>query len=100
MQLVNTSSKGYLGATCSLKNYVTSREVILGRYISTPVGESVVAKQIYKRCPIIFFHKIMLADLIELGMVYFDLILGMDWLHSSYASLDCRTQDAEVPVPR
>ncbi|KAH0644044.1 hypothetical protein KY289_035018 [Solanum tuberosum] len=33
-----------------------------------------------------------LADLVELDMVDFDVILGMDWLHACYASLDCRTR--------
>ena len=32
-----------------------------------------------------------LMDLFELDMVNFDIILGMDWLHSYYASLDCQT---------
>lgn len=32
-----------------------------------------------------------LVDLLELDIVDFDIILRMDWLHSSYASLDCRT---------
>ncbi|KAF3633980.1 hypothetical protein FXO38_14860 [Capsicum annuum] len=32
------------------------------------------------------------SNLIELDMVDFDIILGMDWLHSCYASIDCRTR--------
>ena len=35
--------------------------------------------------------RITVADLIELDMVDFDAILGMDWIHSCYATLDCRT---------
>lgn len=31
-----------------------------------------------------------LVDLIELDMIDFDVILGMDWLHLCYTSLDCR----------
>lgn len=30
--------------------------------------------------------------MIELDMVDFDFILGMDWIHSYYASIDCRTR--------
>ena len=30
-----------------------------------------------------------MVDLIELGMVDFDVILGKDWILSSYASIDC-----------
>ncbi|XP_070054226.1 uncharacterized protein [Nicotiana tomentosiformis] len=32
------------------------------------------------------------ADLIELGMVDFDVIMGMDWLYSCFSKLDCRTR--------
>ena len=58
--------------------------------VSTPVGYWIVAQKEYKKCPIIVLHKVFLADLIELDMVDFDVILGMDWLYSSYASIDCR----------
>ncbi|WP_368859993.1 hypothetical protein [Microbacterium sp. C7(2022)] len=30
-----------------------------------------------------------MADLIELEMVEFDVIMGMDWLASCYATVDC-----------
>ncbi|XP_070032227.1 uncharacterized protein [Nicotiana tomentosiformis] len=33
-----------------------------------------------------------LADLIELGMVDFDVIIWMKWLYSCFAKLDCRTR--------
>ena len=33
-----------------------------------------------------------MADLIELEMVDFNVILGMDWIHVFYASIDCRTR--------
>ncbi len=33
----------------------------------------------------------ILVDLIELDIVAFDIILGMDWLQSCYATLDCGT---------
>ena len=32
-------------------------------------------------------------------MVDFDVILGMDWLHSSYASLNCRTRIVHFQFP-
>ena len=60
--------------------------------VSTPVGESTLVKRVYCDCPIFVSHKSTMADLIELGMVDFDVILGMDWLHAFYASIDCRTR--------
>src|SRR5687768_2998402 len=60
--------------------------------VSTPVGESIIARTIFRNCPISVFHKIIPCDLVELEMVDFDVILGMDWLYDSYASVDCRTR--------
>ena len=38
-------------------------------------------------------------DLVELEMVDFDVILGMDWLYDSYASVDCRTREVKFQFP-
>lgn len=40
-----------------------------------------------------------MANLVELDMVDFDVILGMDWLHVSYASVDCRTRVVKFQFP-
>ena len=40
-----------------------------------------------------------MADLVELDMVDFDVILGMDWFHASYASIDCRIQVVKFQIP-
>ncbi|KAH0743176.1 hypothetical protein KY290_031169 [Solanum tuberosum] len=55
------------------------------------VGDSGIAKRVYRRCPISLPHRATLVDLIELDMLDFDVILGMDWLHACFASIDCRT---------
>ncbi|KAH0773395.1 hypothetical protein KY290_010532 [Solanum tuberosum] len=51
--------------------------------------DSVVAKSVYRICPISLSHKV---TLVELDMSDFDVILGMDGLHACYASIDCRTR--------
>ena len=43
-----------------------------------------------QNCPVIVSQKVTSADLVALEMVEFDVILGMDWLHSCYALVDCR----------
>ena len=60
--------------------------------VSTPVGDSVLAKRVYRGCPILFINRVTLVDLVELDMLDFDVILGIDWLHYFFASIDCRTQ--------
>ena len=40
-----------------------------------------------------------MADLIELDMVDCDIILGMDWLHALYSTIDCRTRVFNLKIP-
>ena len=41
----------------------------------------------------------MCADLVELPMHDFDVILCMDWLHSCYACLDSHSRVVRFPFP-
>ncbi|KAH0758098.1 hypothetical protein KY290_021591 [Solanum tuberosum] len=67
--------------------------------VSTLVGESILAKRVYHDCDISINHKNTMVDLVELDMVDFDVILGMDWLHACYASIDCRTRVVRFQIP-
>ncbi|XP_070017152.1 uncharacterized protein [Nicotiana sylvestris] len=59
--------------------------------VSTPVGESITAARVYRGCVVTVRGRDTMDDLVELGMVDFDVIMGMDWLYSCFAKLDCRT---------
>ncbi len=67
--------------------------------VSTPIGDSIVAKRVYRKCLVSLSHRVTLVDLVELDMLDFDVILGMDWLHSCYASIDCRTCVVKFQFP-
>lgn len=41
------------------------------------------------------YEKITLFDLVKFDMIDFNVILGMDFLHSCYASIDCRIQEVK-----
>ena len=45
---------------------------------STHVGEFILGERVYRDCPIFVNHKSTMADLIDLDMVDFDFILGMN----------------------
>ncbi|XP_070002505.1 uncharacterized protein [Nicotiana sylvestris] len=67
--------------------------------VSTPIGESITATRVYRGCVVTVRGRDTMADLIELGMVDFDVIMGMDWLYSCFAKLDCRTRTMRLEFP-
>uniref|UniRef100_A0A1U7Y735 Uncharacterized protein LOC104241801 n=1 Tax=Nicotiana sylvestris TaxID=4096 RepID=A0A1U7Y735_NICSY len=67
--------------------------------VSTPVGESVIARYIYRGCPVKVHHRLTVADLVELEILDFDVIMGMDWLESCYAKVGCRTKIVSFEFP-
>uniref|UniRef100_M1DIR0 Retrotransposon gag protein n=1 Tax=Solanum tuberosum TaxID=4113 RepID=M1DIR0_SOLTU len=71
---------------------VNPKTLVESLSVSTLVGEPVTVRRVYKNCPVTVSQKVTSADLVELEMIDFDIILGMDWLHSCYASVDCRTR--------
>ena len=46
--------------------------------ICTPMGDSIVAKRVYRKYPVMLPNRVTLGDLVELDMFDFDIILGMD----------------------
>ncbi|XP_070009788.1 uncharacterized protein [Nicotiana sylvestris] len=58
--------------------------------VSTPVGESIIARRVYRGCTVAVCGRQTSADLVELEMLDFDVIMDMDWLVACYATVDCR----------
>ncbi|XP_070050567.1 uncharacterized protein [Nicotiana tomentosiformis] len=48
--------------------------------VSTLIGDSIVAVKVYMDCVVTVHGRDTLADVIELGMVDFSIIMGMDWV--------------------
>ncbi|XP_070022544.1 uncharacterized protein [Nicotiana sylvestris] len=67
--------------------------------VSTPVGELVKVTRVYRGCIVSVQDRNTKADLIELEMVDFDVIMGIDWLSSCYAILDCRAKIVRFQFP-
>lgn len=67
--------------------------------ISTPMGDSVVARRVHRGCVVSLGGSEILVDLFELYMVDFDVILRMDWLNSCYPSLDFQTRKVVFKFP-
>lgn len=74
-------------AKCIFMNSVGLEDPFL---VSIPVEEIILVYRGYRECRIIVGEMETLATLLVLDMSDFDVILGMDWLASCHATLDCR----------
>nr|GFC28296.1 reverse transcriptase domain-containing protein [Tanacetum cinerariifolium] len=57
--------------------------------ISTPMKNHTLIDHEYVNCPLRFDDRIRPANLLPIHMFNFDVILGMDWLASHRATIDC-----------
>ncbi|XP_070053500.1 uncharacterized protein [Nicotiana tomentosiformis] len=63
--------------------------------VSMLVGDSIVANHVYQDCTVLINDRPTSVDLVELVMLDFDVIMGMDWLAACYANIDCRAKDID-----
>ena len=62
--------------------------------------ELVFAKRVYTNFPILSTNRLSYVELVKIDIFDFDIILGMDWLHSYFASIDCRTRVVKYNFPK
>ncbi|XP_070039753.1 uncharacterized protein [Nicotiana tomentosiformis] len=67
--------------------------------VSTPVGDSIVANHVYRDCTVLINDRPTSVDLVELVMLDFDVIMGMDWLAACYANIYCRAKLVRFHFP-
>ncbi|XP_070054363.1 uncharacterized protein [Nicotiana tomentosiformis] len=67
--------------------------------VATPVRESLLAEYMYRACQIRVNGRDTIADLIVLDIIDFDMLLGMDWLYSCYAIVDCHAKIVKFEIP-
>ncbi|XP_073051196.1 uncharacterized protein [Primulina eburnea] len=68
--------------------------------ISTPTSRAIETEEIYRDCEISINNQTFGADLIQLIMVDFDIILGMDWLARNSAVVDCKGKEVKLRTPK
>ena len=59
-------------------------------HVSMPVGGFVLVNTVVRSCPIVVEGITLYADLVLIDLMEFDVILGMDWLASNHALVDCQ----------
>jgi len=57
--------------------------------VSIPIGVKIIANTKYVNCEVMIGEMETSIDLIKLGEMEFDAILGMDWLSAWGAHVDC-----------
>lgn len=67
--------------------------------VSTLVGECIVHTHVYRDCIVTMHGLDTTTNLIELVMVDFDMIMGIDILYSFFAKLDCQTRTVSLKFP-
>ena len=67
--------------------------------VSSPVGESVIVEKVYRSCLVTFLGSNTHVDLVILDMVDYDVTLGMTWLSSNFAILDCNAKTVTLAKP-
>ncbi|RVW85078.1 Retrovirus-related Pol polyprotein from transposon 17.6 [Vitis vinifera] len=67
--------------------------------VATPVGDSVVTNRMLRNCIVMIGYREMPVDLVLLDLQDFDVILGMDWLASYHASVDCFEKKVTFSIP-
>ena len=58
-----------------------------------------LARRVFRSCPIYSPNRVTWEDLVELDMVNFYVILGMDWFHAWFSSIDCQTSVVKLNFP-
>ena len=65
--------------------------------VSTLVGELVFAMRVYRNCLILLLNRITYVEQVDLDMFDFYIILGIDWLHACFASIENKGGEVNFP---
>jgi len=76
----------------AMEFWIESEQLHETFFVSSLLGSSIVATQVYSDFFVTLHDRDTMSDLIELGMVDFYVIMGMDWIYSCFAKIDCRTR--------
>ena len=61
--------------------------------VATPLSDELKTDIFFPSCPVLVEGRELLADFFLLDVIYFNVILGMDWLAQHYTSLDYREKE-------
>ena len=68
-------------------------------YVDTPIGGRVLLDRVCRECDLTIEERTFVFDFIVLDMTAFDIILGMDWLSTVRAVIDCYRRRVTICTP-
>ena len=75
-----------------------SETMCSGLVVASPMGGLMVANEVCRSCVVRIANPELTADLVVLDMVGYDINLGMDWLATHHASVDCYKKRVFIPL--
>ncbi|MFC0083214.1 retroviral-like aspartic protease family protein [Aciditerrimonas ferrireducens] len=93
------STHSFISPKFSKEICLPSHKLESGIAVKTAGGSTIPASEAFEDCPIKISDKILAAKLISLPIVDFDIILGMDWLSTHYAHIDCKNKEVRLSPP-
>ncbi|XP_073057212.1 uncharacterized protein [Primulina eburnea] len=67
--------------------------------VTTPASKTIETHKVYRNYIICISIQIFEEELIQLNMIEFDIILGMDWLAKYHARVDCQKKNVRLQTP-
>ena len=83
------ASHSFIAASFVLALGLEIEELNPPLFVDTPIGGRMPLDRICRGCELVILDRHFVFDFIVLGMSGFDLILGMDWLSTFRATIDC-----------
>ncbi|MFS8001318.1 putative nucleotidyltransferase, Ribonuclease H [Helianthus anomalus] len=62
-------------------------------------GKSILVNSIIRDCSLILNDHVFSVDLIPMQLGSFDVIIGMDWLRTNHAEIECHEKLVRLPLP-
>ena len=92
------ATHSFISANFVARHHISCDDMVNPWNIATGGGIVVCSKEC-RKSPIVICGREFLADLIVINDSGFDVVLGMDWLGTSYALIDCRKKKVTFRVP-
>ncbi|XP_073049450.1 uncharacterized protein [Primulina eburnea] len=67
--------------------------------VATPTSKKIETHRVHRDCKICINEHLFQAELIQLNMVEFEAILGMNWLSKNHAIVDWRLKNVKLRAP-